>query len=109
MALSNKKYVIPQMLRITNSEAESIANMFRLYDYKSTSRISRHLCMNLVKTLGFGHGQTQGLPPEVSLKELLLWVDQRTPEPVPEIACSLFSYLNMVSDSDGKINAQGNY
>ena len=56
--------------------------MFRLYDYQATGRIPKHLAVKLVKGLGFDFGSS-GLGKEVSLKELLLWLDQRCAERFP--------------------------
>ena len=56
--------------------------MFRLYDYQATGRIPKHLAVKLVKGLGFDF-RSSGLGKEVSLKELLLWLDQRCAERFP--------------------------
>ena len=59
-----------------------IAEMFRLYDHQATGRITKHLAIKLVAGLGFDFSSS-GLGKEVSLKELLLWLDQRCAERFP--------------------------
>ena len=70
--------------------------MFRLYDYQATGRIPKHLAVKLVKGLGFDFGSS-GLGKEVSLKELLLWLDQRCAERFPILNWSLETFSKMVS------------
>lgn len=90
----HKKQKYPVLLRLTIREADSIANMFRLYDYKATGKIPDYLAVKLLHTLGFKFNEAL-LSKEVVLNEILLLVDQMIPEPEPVLVSSLSSFCQM--------------
>lgn len=92
----NKKYVIPPLRRLTEDEADAVLSMFRLYDYTASGLIPRHLAARLLKTLGFASSGST-LSPEVSLREFLLYVDQRSMERDNLLSFSMQSFKTFVS------------
>ena len=95
-AAVSKKYIIPPLRRLTEDEADAIQSMFRLYDYTATGLIQRHLAVRLLKTLGFASSGST-MSPEVSLREFLLYVDQRSMERDNLLSFSMQSFKTFVS------------
>jgi Ca2+-binding EF-hand superfamily protein len=48
-----KQTKLPALAKISSQEAQAVASMFRLYDYKARGKIPKHLARNLVQSLGF--------------------------------------------------------
>lgn len=94
---SRDKYEIPPVTKISKKEAESIMSMFKFYDYTCTGRIPQRLVLKLLRSLGFSKFTDQVVASEMSLKDLLLFIDIRCPEPEPALPCALYSYLNIVA------------
>lgn len=92
----SKRTKFPPMIRVTPSEAQCIASMFRLYDINRTGKIRNHLARKLVRALGFNADQVV-LSSEVSLNEILLLVDQLMPDPDPPIISAMQSFAGMAA------------
>jgi hypothetical protein len=92
-----------KFFNLTTLEVNSITNMFKLYDYKSTGRIPNYLAVKLIESLGLP-ARHLDLDVEVALAEVLSIVDKLIPEPEPILASSMtsFSALATVTDEDGK-------
>ncbi len=95
--MSNNKYAIPPLLKLQPNDAASISSMFRLYDYKSTGKIPKHLAKKLTQTLGFD-APVGNLGQEVSLKELLLFLDNWCPEHETPLQDSLYFFEKLASE-----------
>ena len=95
---SQRSGACPPLLRISELEAQSIASAFRLYDYKATGKIPRYLAKKLTKSLGY-RVPVQNMSNEISLQELLLFLDSWTPEPEPAIDCALYTFTNLITAS----------
>lgn len=87
---------VPSLLRITPSQAECITNCFKLYDYKATGKIPRHLAKKLVRSVGYADAPVGNLAREVSLKEVLLFLDEWSPPLLPEFDSALSGFTGMV-------------
>lgn len=89
-------------------EAESIASMFCLYDIHITGRIPQRLVLKMLQQLGFGKYSHEITTPDMSLKELLLFLDFRCPEPDPPLHSALFTFLNTIAspNEDGELCIQ---
>ena len=59
--MSNKKLVLPPLTRVTPAEANAVANMFRLYDYKSNGLIPNHLALKLIKSIGLYRSKAKNI------------------------------------------------
>lgn len=70
---------LPPLMRLTTQEAHCIANMFKLYDYKSTGKIPGYLGVKVCETIGI-HVHISNFSPEITIQELLLVLDQLIPE-----------------------------
>lgn len=70
--------------------------MFALYDYKCEGKIPRRLAVKLIGALGFGKYSYDIIAREMSLNEVLLFVDMRCPEPDPPLECALTTFLDLV-------------
>lgn len=100
-----KKTKLPPLLRLTHSEAQSIAAMFRLYDTRCTGRISNSSAEKLATTLGIRGLDRSMFAGEVGLNELLMTMDQCMPEPEPALLSSLstFNALEAVPSEEGPV------
>ena len=94
-AAARMSKALPALSRLTELEARSIELMFRLYDYKSTGRIPSHLAKNLFRELGIDVAPHM-LPPQGTLKDLLLVADQRMPDPLPALPGALQTFVSLV-------------
>ncbi len=94
------KRALPPLLRLTELEARAIESMFRLYDYKATGRIPQHLAHKLFSAMGFDFS-IHMLPQNGTLKELLLFLDMRCPDPEPALHCALHSFIHLVQSKRG--------
>lgn len=103
----SKRIRFPPLSRLQISEAQCIANLFRIYDYKSTGIIPNHLALKLIRNLGLQISEL-ALPESLSLTDLLVIIDQVMPEPEPIIVGSLDTFNNLVSQSGAAILAQNN-
>lgn len=89
------KSALPQLGRLEEQEARAVEAMFRLYDHKSTGRIPAHLAQCLCKQLGIDIALHM-LPPNGTLKDLLMVIDQKIPDPAPPLPGSMSSFVNLV-------------
>ena len=96
MPKKSDKYYIPPTTKLTTSECESILNMFVLYDYEAKGKIPRYLAQKLISTVGYASGGV-GLPQEVSVRDLILYLDQRTVDRDLLLSFGLNSFKNMAS------------
>ena len=84
----------PPLTTLTELEARSIELMFRVYDYKGSGRIPSHLAKNLFRELGL-EVATHQLPPNGTLKDILLIADQKMPETTPPLPGALQSFVSL--------------
>jgi hypothetical protein len=102
-----RQHHVPKLKNMTHSEAQAIAHMFTLYDYKSTGRIPPHLAVKLISMLGFEHNQYQDLvfsTDGATLGEVLMNVDQLMPPQEPMLNSSLTTFVGLVSRPGPKLN-----
>jgi hypothetical protein len=78
------------------AEANTIANMFRLYDYKSTGRIPDYLAVKLIESLGVS-AKHLDLPPDLNLNEIVSIVDKLLPEQEPMLVAALTTFNALAS------------
>lgn len=97
---------LPTLSRLGEQEARAVEAMFRLYDHKSTGRIPAHLAQCLCKQLGIDVSLHM-LPPNGTLKDLLLVIDQKIPDPAPPLPGSMSSFVNLVGRPRGKQHESG--
>lgn len=97
MKSHNSKYFIPPLLKISPIEANAIVSMFRLYDYKATGKIPRHLAKKLTISLGFDV-PIGNLSSEIGVRELLLFLDQWCPEKDPPLPNSLHFFNRLACE-----------
>jgi hypothetical protein len=90
---------MPALNRITSSEITVIKSMFRMYDIKSTGKISHHYARKLLTALGFSL-DTVDLPFNITLEEFLLLADAQAPLLTPSLPCSLYTYDRLVAVRD---------
>lgn len=76
---------LPTLMHLTTQEAHCVANMFKLYDYKSTGKIPGYLAVKVCETIGISV-HISNFSPETTIQELLLVLDQL----IPEVISSLF-------------------
>jgi hypothetical protein len=100
----NKKLILPPLLRLTPQEAHSVVNIFRVYDYKSTGKIPNYLASKVMKALGFDVNPSS-FNSEVSIQEVLLYLDQLIPEPEPALLSSLMSFKQLASIPDEELGS----
>lgn len=93
---ANKK--IPPLTKISQLEAEAILNMFNMYDYTCTGRIPKRLVLKLLSSLGFNGFAHEITAPEMTLTEILLFLDLRHPDPEPPMDCAMWTFLNLTSN-----------
>ena len=84
------------LLRLTDVEANAIEEMFRLYDYKATGKIPRHLAIKLFKGLGFDLAE-HTVPLNGGFRELLMFLDRQCPDPLPSLNCSLYTFTKLAA------------
>ena len=94
--MSTNKKALPTLSKLTELEARAIESMFRLYDYQAKGRIPQHLAFKLCQALGFQFS-IHSLPVNANLKELLLFLDVRVPDPEPALLCQLNSFTSLVA------------
>jgi hypothetical protein len=89
----------PKLVHLTHSEAQAIAHMFSLYDYKSTGRIPERLAFKLLSLLGFEQNNLASVvfSSEVTLGEVLQAVDLVMPPAEPMLNSSLSTFIGLVS------------
>lgn len=75
----SKKSKLPNLSNVTPPEVQAILNMFKLYDYECTGKITNYLAKKLVGSLGFETHNIE-FSQEVSLNEILLFVDKLSPD-----------------------------
>jgi hypothetical protein len=90
------KKPLPTLSKLTELEARAVESMFRVYDYQAKGRIPQHLAFKLCQALGFQFS-LHSLPVNASLKELLLFLDMRVPDPEPALYCQLNSFTSLVA------------
>ena len=90
------KKPLPTLSKLTELEARAIESMFRVYDYQAKGRIPQHLAFKLCQALGFQFS-IHSLPVNANLKELLLFLDMRVPDPEPALYCQLNSFTSLVA------------
>lgn len=90
------KRTLPPMSKLTELEARAVESMFRVYDYQAKGRISQHAAYKLTAALGFKFS-IHSLPVNGTLKDLLLFLDVRVPDPEPALYCQLHSFTNLVA------------
>lgn len=90
------KRSLPPMSKLTELEGRAVESMFRLYDYQAKGRISQHAAHKLTSALGFKFS-IHSLPVNGTLKDLLLFLDVRVPDPEPALYCQLHSFTNLVA------------
>lgn len=78
----------PILKRINDLEAQAIASTFRLYDYRATGVVPKHLIKKLVKALGVDIPYEQ-IQDHLTLNELLIMIDHWVSEPANPLACAL--------------------
>lgn len=93
----SRKSKFPTLVRLTTTEAETISQMFRVFDTHLKGKIPNHLARNLLNGLGFDVPSV-ALPEYVTLKEILSYVDQIMPEPEPALVSSLSSFNGIVAE-----------
>lgn len=86
--------------RMTNSQARSIQSMFKLYDIDLSGRVTRNNCKKILAALGVDSSGITNLPPTITCKELLSYIELYLPEPEPELHCELLSFVRLVSVPD---------
>jgi hypothetical protein len=89
------KRALPPLSKLSELEARAVESMFRVYDYQAKGRIPQHLAYKLMLALGFKFS-IHSLPVNASLKDLLLFLDVRVPDPEPALYCQLHSFTNLV-------------
>ena len=87
---------LPPLSKLTELEARAVESMFRLYDYQAKGRISQHAAYKLTCALGFKFS-IHSLPVNGTLKDILLFLDVRVPDPEPALYCQLHSFTNLVA------------
>ncbi len=92
----SRRQKFPPLIRVTLADAHSVATMFKLYDLKQTGKIKNHLAKNLIRALGFNTDSVV-LSSEVSLNEVLLLLDQLTPDPDPPLPSSMVTFTGLAA------------
>lgn len=98
-----KKYEIPLLRNIQAVEAQYIKSMYCMYDYNSTGSVPRHLCIKLFMQIGLDN--TFGLPSCMSLKDVLLYIDQRLPDSDLQLESALYTFTRTA----GTLSDDGHY
>lgn len=93
--MTSKRSKFPPLLRLSNNEAQCIANMFRLYDINCSGKIPNASAEKLARALGVKGVDRSNFSSEVGLNELLLTFDQFMPEPEPALLSSLTTFNNL--------------
>jgi hypothetical protein len=87
---------IPILQRIDPREVQDIKNMFNLLCVDHSNRINQHLAIKLFRSLGLAllmfvvdvalglDVSHETLPPQLTLKDFLLYADLAAPDDVPE-------------------------
>lgn len=91
-----KRNNFKNLQRMTVPEANAIANMFRIYDYKCTGRIPDYLAIKLIESLGVS-AKHLDLPSDLSLNEIVTIVDKLLPEPEPMLVAALTTFSALAS------------
>ncbi len=86
-----KRNNFKNLQRMSAMEANAVANMFRMYDYKSTGRIPDYLAIKLIELLGIP-AKHLDLPPDLTLHEIVTIVDKLLPEPEPMLVSALTTF-----------------
>jgi hypothetical protein len=77
----------PLLRNVTPVEQDAVSRMFRLYDHELKGNIPDYLARNLMNQLGFHIMNLEAVfGHEVSLREVLLLLDQMIPDPDPSKA-----------------------
>lgn len=94
-----KHHHVPKLTHLTHSEAQAVAHMFTMYDYKATGKIPAHLAKKLISLLGFEKQSIDNLifSPEVTLGEVLMNLDLIMPPAEPMLNSSLTTFVGLVS------------
>ena len=100
MAVNKKQ--LPPLTKLSQIEAESILSMFNMYDYNCSGRLPKRLVEKLLQTIGFGAFSYEITATDMSIKELLLFIDLRCPDPEPALECALYTFLNLASRDGGQ-------
>lgn len=94
-----KHHHVPKLTHLTHAEAQAVAHMFAMYDYRATGKIPAHLAKKLLSLLGFEAPQVDNLlfSPEVTLGEVLMNLDLIMPPAEPMLNSSLTTFVGLVS------------
>ncbi len=96
---SLKSERLPPLMKLKPDESQSIQSMFRLYDYRSSGRIPKHLAKKLTQNLGFDI-PVGNLGADVSIKDLLLFIDQWIPEYDNKLQGEIAFFQKLARDID---------
>lgn len=96
----------PTLLKISTAECQAISACFKLYDYECKGAISKSSVKKLIKSLGFNIPENK-LSSTVTLPELLLLLDQHSPDPEPALECSLKTWSNLVGHKTVNLMDEG--
>lgn len=86
--------------KLTPIQVKAIHSMFRFYDLDLIGKITKPRAIKILNSLGIELYHTHSLNNLISIKELLLYVDDHLPEPDPPLQSELTTFLKLVAKPD---------